>query len=606
MSERSFVPHVENNVRMRGAPGMDFGMDNARALRDAGNGLNDFGRGALVVGAAMRDFVERKADTQNKLMATQTDNLYLAIQEELNNRMAANPASYKEFPKWADAADQRFLDESRQYTDQMTTDFREMYYARKEHDRIQDLSRRQMIATQSEVTNQYNMMQEQLKSAIERGDAKGYKAILDEHVGVLISQNEYDLRMSEYDKLAESSAAKRLVDLAAQSGSVPQAQDILKKLQERDSDGNFVNFKHIASDYRDQLIRAANTAQNKAELEARQAFVASAIDGNMPTLDALKQQHDAGELTDAQYAEQVSLVKQFQSEEERDANKAENEADQQFLAGLFNGNVPTETELRQQLDDGAITNEQFNRRMGWLKQFQSEEERQTLESYAAELTAGNTDNVPYKTVDELVDALKRDEITASEFNDYYRVLTNHLSGIEQQRKALDQAKKAQEQAYAQQQDDIASAIKFDLAIKKYPLSPEAAYQAANEDFKQACAAIHDPKRLKDVLDAISKKLNDTLSFKEDEFQTDEGKAVLRFIQSKYMDDGEFQGLKWDPWGPKKDKSQAFMRARYYEITEVARAMLRKGESPEKIESYIKGEVGKLNNGKIKQILLDVY
>ena len=551
MSDRGFVPHVENNVRMRGAPGMDFGMENARGLRNLANGLNDLGDGILSAGGAMREFVERKADTQNKLMATQADNLYLAIQEELNNRMAANPASYKDFPKWADEADQRYLDESRQYTEQMTTDFRELYYARKEHDRIQDLSKRQMIATQAEVTNQYNMMQTQLKSAAEQGRADNYKEILEAHRGVLISEDEYNLRMSEYGKLADSAAAKRMVDAAADSDSSVQAKAALEQLKERDSDGNFVNFKNLTEDYRDQLIRAAKTAQNKAELDM----------------------------------------------------------DQAFLSRFYQGDTPTEDEVKQKHDDGTISNEQFNKWMSWVKQFHTNAEneatrsrnkkiKEETEDFEARLSGGY--EVPYRSVAELKAALEQGTIDSEQFNKYFAILSRREQALEQ---AAEKARRAEEQHSV----DILNSWKYKIYTEDFSPNPENAIEKAKGFWDSIQKQIKNPKQLLDLNEYLQKKVQDTISQKEDEFQTPDGKDVLNFIESSYWEDEGYKGLAYDVgWFWDGDNSQEHQRAQFYSILEIAREKLRKGEPSNQIKEYIKERVGAMNKGKIRNVMDSMY
>lgn len=569
MSDRGFVPHVENNVRMRGAPGMEFGMESSRALRDAGNnladGLGGLGRGILAVGGAMREFVERKVDTQNKLMATQTDNLYLAIQEELNNRMASNPASYKDFPKWADEADQRFLDESRQYTEQMTTDFRELYYARKEHDRIQDLSRRQMIATQAEVTNQYNMMQTQLKSAAEQGKADDYKAILEAHKGVLISEDEYNLRMQEYPKLADSAAAKRLVDAAADSDSSVQAKAALEQLKERDSDGNFVNFKNLTEDYRDQLIRAAETQKNKAELES----------------------------------------------------------DQEFLAALYQGEIPTEEMLVHAKNDGLISTEQFNKRLSWVRQFLSSADSEAKMVAAAEKQAQKEFEAQreawfeaslhmaapkYKDQSELDTAFKAGELNVDEYNKYSDMLARYNSNLE---RAKEQAAEAARKTAAQIETDMRDSFKWDIYTKNYPMQPEKAYAEAKKDWAVIQKKVKNPKLLLELSEFLNKKISDTLSNTEDEFKTPEGKDVLNFIEVSYWDDKEsqYKGLVYDQGGWfSRDgaNSQEHQRAQFYNLLEIARGKLQAGESAEKIKEYVKKQVGEMNRGKIRDVLNSAY
>lgn len=336
MSDRGFVPHVDNSVRMTGAPGMGFGMENARALRGAANDLNDFSRDMLALGGAMKEFVEREAETQNRLAATNARNLYRAYNEELENRMAENPTQFQEFSKWADETDQKYLDDVRQYTDQMTTPFREQFNAEMEGVRINSLSQRRKIGIQAKVTADYNMAQTLLKDAAERGDMDGYMRILNENKGVLFSEQEYDMRKLEYDRLADSAAAKRMVDACisnADGTDVPPEQSFgksaaaVKQLREKNSEGSYVNFTHLSEDYRDRLIRAAETQKNKAELDYKQAFLAQANQGIMPTEDQLKEKHKTGELTDEEFNWKLDIVKQYNAQIERERKQREAEVE---------------------------------------------------------------------------------------------------------------------------------------------------------------------------------------------------------------------------------------------------------------------------------------
>ena len=554
MSERGFVPHVENNVRMHGAPGMDFGMADIRAFRDAGNalqnGLDDFGRGALARGGAMRDFVEREAETQNRLAATNARNLYRAYDEELENRMAENPTEFKDFSKWADETDKKYLADVRQYTEQMTTPFRQQFEAEMEGIRIDSLSRRRKIGIQAKVTADYNMAKTLLKDAAERGDSDGYMRILEENKGILFSEEEYNMRKVEYDRLAESSAAKRLVDMAGESANLVQMQSALDQLKERDSDGNFVNFKHLPDDYRDQLIRASEAQRNKAELED----------------------------------------------------------DQQFLAGLYQGQIPTEEMLVHAQKDGLITEEQFNKRMGWVKQFMSnasteakraeaeakqakkDEEAQDAAWFEASMHMGAP---KYKDQNELDTAFKAGELNVDQYNKYSNALASYNANIE----------RAKEQAAEKAKKNLVNAFKWEIYRKKIPLKLEDAYAEAKKIWGDIQKTVKDPETLLDLSKFLDKKVSDTLSQKEDEFQTPDGQHVLKFIENTYWTEEGYRGLVYDEgWFWDGDNSQDHQRAQFYNILEMARERLRAGQPAEKIEEFITEKVGQMNKGKIRTVL----
>lgn len=167
-------------------------MQNLKGLTDAARGIEGLGQGLLRLTDGMIEYYKQEADTQNKLAAQNAQNLYLAINEELENKMAANPADFKSYVEWADKADQRYLDEVRQYTDQMTEPFRKQFNAQMEGVRIKSLSRRQHIAINAKVTEDYNNMQSLLKDAAARGNAEQYKSILDTMLSAAIWQTKGD------------------------------------------------------------------------------------------------------------------------------------------------------------------------------------------------------------------------------------------------------------------------------------------------------------------------------------------------------------------------------------------------------------------------------
>ena len=613
MSDRGFVPHVENNVRMHGAPGMDFGMENVRALRGAARGLNDFADDVLSLGAAARDYVERQADTQNKLAATNARNLYRAYNEELENRMAANPADFKEFSKWADETDQRYLDDVRQYTEQMTTDFRNQFNAEMEGIRIDSLGRRSRIGIQAKITADYNMMQTLFKDAAERGDEAECKRILDEHRGTLISEEEYQQRMVDYGRIADSAAAKREVDACSTlpdgtevpaEQSVGRSAAVLKKLQERDSDGNFINYKGITEDYRDQLIRVANTQKNKAELESRQVFLAEVNHGNVPTEEELKAKHESGELTDEQFNWQLNTVEQYnakkENEETRKRNRKLKEEAEAYQADANAGKeveYDTPEKLSAAYRDKKIDAEQYNNLLAILERNNAKKEneetrskRQIAEDYAARLAAG--DEVKWRTFGELKAARERGDIDDSLFNTLSGILSKHEQAIES--------------AKEKRNKDIVNSFKWDIFRAPFTANPEQAYGAANRFLNIIDGLDLNPEQRQVLTDFLMKKVTDTLSHKVDEFRTPDGEHVLDFIYSKFWDKdaSSYQGLVYDKrwYWRDGDNSQEHQRAQFYNILEMARERLRAGRPSEDIEKDIMEKVGQMNRGEIRTVL----
>ena len=85
------VRNREDAVEMRGAPGMDFGMDSGRALSDLGRGIGDTGRRLGDLGMA---FGRHLQETEDRLQATRIESLWRDRQSALEVRMAENPGAY--------------------------------------------------------------------------------------------------------------------------------------------------------------------------------------------------------------------------------------------------------------------------------------------------------------------------------------------------------------------------------------------------------------------------------------------------------------------------------------------------------------------------------
>ena len=102
MSTAQKIGHVDAEVNQQSAPGMGFGMDDARALQNAGDAIGQAGRG---LGSALMQFGERVQEAEDRLAAAEYETEWNKRQKELETRMKENPGSVKDFGKWASKSD---------------------------------------------------------------------------------------------------------------------------------------------------------------------------------------------------------------------------------------------------------------------------------------------------------------------------------------------------------------------------------------------------------------------------------------------------------------------------------------------------------------------
>ena len=98
LSTAQKIGHVDAEVNQQTAPGMGFGMDDARALQNAGDAIGQAGRG---LGSALMQFGERVQEAEDRLAAAEYETAWNKRQKELEKRMKENPGSVKDFGKWA-------------------------------------------------------------------------------------------------------------------------------------------------------------------------------------------------------------------------------------------------------------------------------------------------------------------------------------------------------------------------------------------------------------------------------------------------------------------------------------------------------------------------
>lgn len=371
-SKAGLIRHQRDTVPMSGAPGMNFNMAESRAISDLGNAIanagSKIGNAGMQIVSARNQFLMQEQDTRNKLAATQARNLYRQINSDLEMRMAENPADFSHFREWAVQADQKYSDGVKEFTDKMSEDFRKQFDTEMEGLRIESMKQRSLLGIHAKVTSDYNLFQSQFKDFALRGDLAECNRILEEHRGKLISEQEYQQKKLDYGRLADFGEVKRLVEAGT--------PDIASRLKERDSSGNYANFKHLETSARDRFMRVAEANDAKRRADENQSLLDRLNNGEQLTIDDIDRAFEGQTSPEAvrQKNQQRSILRQFQKAQEtarkQEARERKQEIEQEkrdavnaHAYRILSHEFPADP-ARRQVEYATMRNEIFTRYAG--------------------------------------------------------------------------------------------------------------------------------------------------------------------------------------------------------------------------------------------------
>ena len=307
LSRKSLVHSDHSPVYMTGAPSMSFKMDEADAVKSLGKSI---GSAASQLGGSMLQYARESRDAEDRLAATEARSLYRTIQANLATRMTENPNDFEHFAEWASDAEQEYNNSVKPVTDRMSSRCRKLFEAEMQGIRAETANQRTRVGLQAKISADYKLFQSQWKDASLRGDEAEASRILNEHRGKLISEQEYQQKLLDFNRLRDSGAAKRLVETS------PAAA--VEQLKARTPDGSYSNFPKLDLSYRERLIHTAETTTAKRELETMQSFNAGLISGdNQITQEQLDAQHKSGEINDRLYVSMSANLKSYLAEKVR-------------------------------------------------------------------------------------------------------------------------------------------------------------------------------------------------------------------------------------------------------------------------------------------------
>lgn len=346
------IQHRNLAVHASGGPDMNFNMENAESLIRLGNTIRSAGQN---IGSAASKFAEQKVSTENKLASAQARNLYRSMQDDLRKRMADNPGQIDHFQEWATETDRNYAEAETEFTNRMSPQYRKLFETEMNALRKHSLNEREYIVRQAITQKNYDLFQTQWKDAALRGDPDECKRQLEEHRGTLISEQEYQQKLLDYDRLSAFGEVKREVEAGTPG--------IVSRLKERDSRGIYKNYPGLEESARDRFIRFAEAEETRREAETDQKVLAALADGNILISDEeLKRRHDAGMITDRQYHTYKGWNETFRKEGKRSADyqasqqeKAVKASRKQQLERLLTDAEYDENGYPKTLDDPAFS-----------------------------------------------------------------------------------------------------------------------------------------------------------------------------------------------------------------------------------------------------------
>lgn len=310
MLNQAAVNHQSSTVHMTGAPGMNFKMDESRALINFGETLSDFGgtianAGNKTVSAKVK-FQQELQYTEDRLAAAEDRALFKEGASALNLKLAENPgASDEEKKEWVNEFQKQYIADRKQYTDRMSEKFRKLHDVEMLSISDSYARNRLEILTNAEVTRLQNEFESLYKMACERGDFAEAERIVRENSGKLFNPEvarkllEHDLPMRRdfysVSKLADLNPAQAVADL-----------------ETTDKNGRYTNFINLSPDTRKQLLRYAKAKSAQNVTDFTQGYIAKINAGeNIESVEEFKQMYQDGKISREQFNSAFPYIQRY-------------------------------------------------------------------------------------------------------------------------------------------------------------------------------------------------------------------------------------------------------------------------------------------------------
>lgn len=324
LSTAQKIGHVDAEVNQQSAPGMGFGMDDARALQNAGDAIGQAGRG---LGSALMQFGERVQEAEDRLAAAEYETEWKKRQGELEMRMKENPGSVKDFGKWATESDAAWENDSKQYTDRMSKRYRDLFQKNWEQHRNEAKFRRQELTIQAQVKSLQDGYAKQIHERINAGDYDGARDL----VAGISNMKDADGKpcspftedqIKGFGEFVDKSETFGLLRNMFDSGNAKDIENTLELLKVRNKDGGYLHDLGLTEEERARWIKYGENVQMQQRNDAAKAYLAEVNStGKYQTKKELDELLKAGEITaeDYNFRWKIAEGKEQKAEREKDA-----------------------------------------------------------------------------------------------------------------------------------------------------------------------------------------------------------------------------------------------------------------------------------------------
>ena len=493
LSTAQKIGHVDAEVNQQSAPGMGFGMDDARALQNAGDAIGQAGRG---LGSALMQFGERVQEAEDRLAAAEYETEWNKRQKELETRMKENPGSVKEFGKWATESDAAWENDSKKYTDRMSKRYRDVFQEKWKQHRYNAVYRRQELTIQAQVKSLQDGYAKQIQDRINAGDYDGARDLVDGLKNMKgdpcspFTEDQIQGFLEFVDKSEAFGELREIFD----SGNAVRIQAALDRLKEKDdASGKYTYYTELTEDDRARWIKYGKNVQLQQRNDAAKAYLAKVNStGEYQTKAELDKLLESGEITAEDYNFRLKIAEGKEQEAEREKDKA-------YLAKVNStGEYQTKAELDKLLESGEITAEDYNFRLKIAEGKEQEAEREKDKAFRDEMSEVIADYNRGGSIvdvrDELELKLERGIITPAQYNEGIRIIEILESKEEEQKIAVLKAAVEELEARIQTADYPAPAEQLQWQTQYY------------NEIKKAFAEY--PKIQEKLMKAVDQRLKD--------------------------------------------------------------------------------------------------
>ena len=352
MSTAQKIGHVDAEVNQQSAPGMGFGMDDARALQNAGDAIGQAGRG---LGSALMQFGERVQEAEDRLAAAEYETEWNKRQKELETRMKENPGSVKDFGKWASKSDAEWENDSKQYTDRMSKRYRDVFETNWRRHRDNAVYRRQELTIQAQVKSLQEGYTKQIQERINAGDYGGARDLvagisnMKDADGNPCSPFTEDQIKGFGEFVDKSEAFGELRDIFDSKNQV-RIQAALNGLKEKDGEsGKYIYYTKLTEEERARWIKyGENVLRETENQQCEDALYTYLEDGTYDSEDKLKANADL--MSPRIFAYKMELAKKAKAAEEGRQRDADDKIYYEYIVNYVKSGYktfPTKVELDQ-------------------------------------------------------------------------------------------------------------------------------------------------------------------------------------------------------------------------------------------------------------------